>query len=87
MAKPTLKKGKAMWYVLWVETGKEHKVRGMLERLHSIGEDLSGRLVPHSSHPTLYVLFLITFTNPLHERLGLNRKFKRGIRERVEDTG
>lgn len=31
MAKPALKEGKAMWYVLWVETGKEHKVRGIIE--------------------------------------------------------
>ncbi len=29
--KPARKKGKVMWYVLWVETGKEHKVRGMLD--------------------------------------------------------
>lgn len=33
-------------------------------------------LVPHSFHPTLYVLFLITFTKPLPERLGLIRKFR-----------
>lgn len=40
-------------------------------------------LVPHSSHPTLYVLFLITFTKPLPERLLLRSNFKYGIRERV----
>ena len=31
---------------------------------------LHKRLVYHSSHPTLYVLFLITFTNTSTERLG-----------------
>lgn len=41
------------------------------------------RLVPHSFHPTLYVLFLITFTKPLSERSGLNRKFKRGEKIRI----
>lgn len=38
------------------------------------------RLVSHSFHPTLYVLFLITFTKLLPERLGLSRKFKRVVR-------
>lgn len=33
-------------------------------------------LVYHSSHPTLYVLFLITFTNTSIERLGLVSDFK-----------
>ncbi len=48
-----------------------------------LGEDLYGKLVPHSFHPTLYVLFIITFTKPLPERLGLIRKFKRGEKIRV----
>ena len=33
-------------------------------------------LVPHSFHPTLNVLFLITFTNTSTERLGLVSDFK-----------
>lgn len=37
---------------------------------------LVGKLVPYSFHPTLHVLFLITFTKTLPERLGLIRKFK-----------
>lgn len=45
---------------------------------HSIGDDLSGRLVPHSLYPGLYVLFLAVLIKPLLERLGLSRKFKRG---------
>ena len=32
----------------------------------------------HSFHPTLYVLFLITFTKPLPERTCLSWKLKRG---------
>lgn len=40
------------------------------------GAVLSTTLVYHSSHPTLYVLFLITFTNVSTERLGWIRKFK-----------
>ena len=39
-------------------------------------------LVYHSFHPTLYVLFLITFTNTSTERLGLIRKFKRGVKDK-----
>ena len=54
---------------------------------HSIGEDLSGRLVSYSFHTRLYVLFLITFTKPLPERLGLIRMFKRVEMMRVKDTG
>ena len=53
----------------------------------SLGWSRKKRLVSHSSYPTLYVLFLITFTKPLPERLGLIRKFKRAVRERVKDTG
>lgn len=45
------------------------------------------RLVPHFFYPTLCVLFLITFTKPLPERLGLSRKFKGRVRIRVKDTG
>lgn len=40
------------------------------------GAVLSTTLVYHSFHPTLYVLFLITFTNTSTERLGWIRKFK-----------
>ena len=38
-------------------------------------------LVPHSFHPTLYVLFLTTFAKPLPERTCLSRRFKREERE------
>ena len=41
-----------------------------------LGEDLYGTLVYHSSHPTLYVLFLTVFTNTSTERLGLVSDFK-----------
>ncbi len=40
------------------------------------GAVLSTTLVYHSSHPTLYVLFLTIFTNTSTERLGLVSNFK-----------
>ena len=44
-------------------------------------------LVYHSSHPTLYVLILTIFTNPLPERMGLKSRGGGGLKEKVKDTG
>ena len=66
-----------------IETGKKAPSIDLLIELANALEistdDLlvdSLTLVYHSFYPTLYVLFLITFTNTSTERLGWIRKFK-----------
>ena len=95
MAKPALKKGKCL-HSIGEDLSGRFDILTILQGLAPSAPlktailcmlAIHYWLVPHSFHPTLYVLFLITFTEPLPERLGLNRKFKRGVKIRVKDTG